>query len=229
MESNAEISLHKSEIMENEKSIENVPQSLKIPENLFVIGTVNVDETTYMFSPKVLDRSNTIEFLTPSAKGYMNIEKIFNSINSNYSYLEDPLSNVDIRNTSLIELKKLFGELNTSKGKFWDLMAIELEKFQNVLRKIGFDFGFRVINEIIRFMYVSWVYEGNPSKWDNWPRYFDSQIKQKMLPRSHGSQRTLEKTLNDLSVLCGDYPTSKAKLEEMIDVLKKQRYVSFTN
>ena len=32
--------------------------------NLLVIGTVNVDETTYMFSPKVLDRANTIEFST---------------------------------------------------------------------------------------------------------------------------------------------------------------------
>ena len=78
-------------------------------------------------------------------------------------------------------------------------------------------------------MYVSWVYEGKLSRWDNWPRYFDAQIKQKMLPRIHGSQRTLEKSLNDLSALCEDYPTSKDKLEEMIDVLKKQRYVSFTS
>ena len=28
---------------------------LRVPRNLFVVGTVNVDETTYMFSPKVLD------------------------------------------------------------------------------------------------------------------------------------------------------------------------------
>jgi hypothetical protein len=44
------------------------PDNLKIgseiswPENLFIIGTVNIDETTYMFSPKVLDRANVIEF-----------------------------------------------------------------------------------------------------------------------------------------------------------------------
>lgn len=37
-------------------------QYLPWPENLFLIGTINVDETTYMFSPKVLDRSSTIEF-----------------------------------------------------------------------------------------------------------------------------------------------------------------------
>jgi MrcB-like, N-terminal domain len=33
-----------------------------IPTNLIVVGTVNVDETTYMFSPKVLDRAFTFEF-----------------------------------------------------------------------------------------------------------------------------------------------------------------------
>jgi len=39
-----------------------VPASLILPQNLFIIGTVNIDETTYMFSPKVLDRANVIEF-----------------------------------------------------------------------------------------------------------------------------------------------------------------------
>lgn len=39
-----------------------IPGKLKIPPNVYITGTVNVDETTYMFSPKVLDRANVIEF-----------------------------------------------------------------------------------------------------------------------------------------------------------------------
>ncbi len=39
-----------------------IDPALRLPSNLFIIGTVNVDETTYMFSPKVLDRANVIEF-----------------------------------------------------------------------------------------------------------------------------------------------------------------------
>lgn len=35
--------------------------NLYIPENLYIIGTVNMDETTFPFSKKVLDRANTIE------------------------------------------------------------------------------------------------------------------------------------------------------------------------
>src|SRR5690554_557988 len=42
-------------------------------KNLFIIGTVNIDETTYMFSPKVLDRANTIEFRVDEA----NIKSFF--------------------------------------------------------------------------------------------------------------------------------------------------------
>ena len=39
-----------------------VPASLALPTNLMVTGTVNVDETTYGFSPKVLDRAMVLEF-----------------------------------------------------------------------------------------------------------------------------------------------------------------------
>ena len=37
-------------------------KEIKLPTNLYIIGTVNMDETTYPFSKKVLDRANTIEF-----------------------------------------------------------------------------------------------------------------------------------------------------------------------
>ena len=40
---------------------------IALPRNLFIVGTVNVDETTYLFSPKVLDRANTIEFRVASS------------------------------------------------------------------------------------------------------------------------------------------------------------------
>src|SRR5699024_6915901 len=56
MESNEQIPLYSA------KERNGVPNTLSLPSNLFIIGTVNVDETTSMFSPKVLDRANTIGF-----------------------------------------------------------------------------------------------------------------------------------------------------------------------
>lgn len=78
-------------------------------------------------------------------------------------------------------------------------------------------------------MAVAYKYENEPENWTNWKRYFDAQIKQKMLPKLHGPQKVIGETLDNLLEACEEYPTSKAKLEEMANVLEKQRYVSFIN
>jgi 5-methylcytosine-specific restriction enzyme B len=43
-------------------SVDEVPASIQWPANLFIIGSVNMDETTHPFSDKVLDRAFTLEF-----------------------------------------------------------------------------------------------------------------------------------------------------------------------
>lgn len=220
---------------------------LDIPDNLLVVGTVNVDETTYMFSPKVLDRANTIEFPTMAAKEYMNSDfKEFDFKNINY--LMNPLEDLDVRNMNVYDLKDIFMFINCSEGNLWDVLSNELDLFQSILKKINFDFGFRVINEILRFMFVSWRYEDSPQNWENWERYFDAQVKQKILPKLHGSQKAIGQTINELFNAClierknnADarlvdltkddcrYYTSAVKLQNMAKILSNQRYVSFIN
>ena len=50
--------------------IDRVPPSIAWPANLFIIGTVNMDETTYPFSDKVLDRAFTFEFWEADLVGW---------------------------------------------------------------------------------------------------------------------------------------------------------------
>lgn len=220
---------------------------LDIPDNLLIVGTVNVDETTYMFSPKVLDRANTIEFPTMAAKEYMNSDfKEFDFKNINY--LMNPLEDLDVRNMNVYDLKDIFMFINCSEGNLWNVLSNELDLFQSILKKINFDFGFRVINEILRFMFVSWRYEDSPQNWENWERYFDAQVKQKILPKLHGSQKAIGQTINELFNAClierknnADarlvdltkddcrYYTSAVKLQNMTKILSNQRYVSFIN
>lgn len=220
---------------------------LDIPDNLLIVGTVNVDETTYMFSPKVLDRVNTIEFPTMAAKEYMNSDfKEFDFKNINY--LMNPLEDLDVRNMNVYDLKDIFMFINCSEGNLWNVLSNELDLFQSILKKINFDFGFRVINEILRFMFVSWRYEDSPQNWENWERYFDAQVKQKILPKLHGSQKAIGQTINELFNAClierknnADarlvdltkddcrYYTSAVKLQNMAKILSNQRYVSFIN
>jgi len=255
MESNAEISLHKSEIMENKNEGKYVPKNLKIPENLFVIGTVNVDETTYMFSPKVLDRANVIEFSTIPVNSYMLNGIIQNELKGDIEYIENPLSNNKLEGkksfkySRIEDLKEYFEAVETVNGTIlWNVLSEEMNRFQKELKIAGFDFGFRVIDEILRFMYVSWVYEGKPKVWEDWMHFFDAQIKQKMLPKIHGSQRVIEPLLEKLFNCCYNgelskplrqleidfdpnikYKKSAIKIQEMDKVLYDQRYVSFIN
>jgi MoxR-like ATPase len=43
------------------EAVDNVPPSIPWPRNLFILGTVNMDETTHAFSDKVLDRAFSFE------------------------------------------------------------------------------------------------------------------------------------------------------------------------
>ena len=223
-------------------------ETLKLPDNLFIIGTVNVDETTYMFSPKVLDRANTIEFETVLAWDYMSSSNNIGDFEGDIEYLQDPLNDSNISNLNIDDLKEVFSEITFEGDNLWDTLAMELTVFQETLKGSGFDFGFRVINEILRFMVVAWRYENSPNDWDNWERYFDAQIKQKILPKLHGSEKAIGGVLTNLFNIClvdrnnnenpknsivyeedCRYYTSALKIKEMARVLSDQRYVSFIN
>ena len=243
-----------------------VRQKLEIPPNLFIIGTVNVDETTYMFSPKVLDRANGLEFETYPVMDYLEF-KSDNDFKYDYkSPLEYSLLNTvlidgegyDLKNINYVEFNSIL-----SKGKYkkiWNELSKELAKFQLVLKESGFDFGFRVVNEIIRFVIASLEYIDNDNDDEKWSYAFDTQIKQKILPKLHGSENVIRDTLENLLKLSyygneinfdsnnpeslfkelntlempdniggAKYPESAKKLDNMIRVLDKQRYVSFIN
>lgn len=62
-------------------------KSVKWNRNLKIIGTVNVDESTYMFAPKVLDRANVIEMNGMSPREY--IENVIESDEKIYKSLKD--------------------------------------------------------------------------------------------------------------------------------------------
>ena len=201
-----------------------------------------------MFSPKVLDRANTIEFDTVTAWDYMVSDVGDNDFKGNVDYLQSPLIDSDISSLNIEDLKEILSEISYDEDNLWDTLAIELTVLQENLKDSSFDFGFRVINEILRFMVVAWRYENSPNKWNNWQRYFDAQIKQKILPKLHGSEKAIGNVLTNLFNQCLEernnnenpknfdinknncrYYTSALKLQNMSKVLSDQRYVSFIN
>ena len=163
-------------------------EKIPYPNNLFIVGTVNVDETTYMFSPKVLDRANTFEFRVDTADLSENVRKP---------------TRCEAGDPSLTK-----GLLAIAKNDNWHLEnpARGLDKFIEHLRNLhkilawhGFEFGHRVFYEAVRFsaMYSA---AGNDDPEDA----LDLQIMQKVLPRLHGSRRRIEPIICALGQFCFD-------------------------
>lgn len=186
METNKNISLHSCEDNKN-----NVPKEIQIPKNLFIVGTVNIDETTYMFSPKVLDRANVIEFRVTADE----IENFLdNPIKVNLKELESS-------GTGMAESFINFAKDDTLRVKDpEDFKAIkeELKRFFVELKKTGAEFGYRSASEIMRF---AAVLNNIDSTW-NITQIIDAAIMQKLLPKLHGSRSKLKKVLITLGSFC---------------------------
>jgi 5-methylcytosine-specific restriction enzyme B len=165
-----------------------VPSSIKLPKNLFVIGTVNIDETTYMFSPKVLDRANVIEFRVTK-------EEMSNYLDSATKLDLDSLTaNGATMGASFVAIAN--DRSLTAKNK--NELNEELLKFFIELKKSGAEFGYRSASEMNRFAAV--VNELEPT-WAQW-QIVDAAIMQKLLPKVHGSRKKLEPVLKKLGELC---------------------------
>lgn len=170
-------------------AIDGVPPRLPWPTNLFVVGTVNVDETTYMFSPKVLDRANTIEFRV--SRGDMH---------SHMSGTEERVSIRKLEGAGAAYARAFLaaGSAGLNKAAIAKQFGEEIGLLFDVLQGAGAEFGFRSATEMLRFFQA---YEllgpaEDPSV------AVDAQVLQKVLPRMNGSRKRLEGLLCALGVFC---------------------------
>lgn len=188
MESHESISLWKG--VANEGVVEdNTPQCIKLPHNLFIIGTINVDETTYMFSPKVLDRANVIEF------------KI--SLEEMKTFL---IGMKEIDCTSINGIAAGMGAdfvrlAKTREFEKDEAIAITLQNFFKELKGVNAEFGYRSATEIFRFICHAKNNDDTERRMsDN--EIVDAAIVQKLLPKLHGSRKKLDPALKGLWKLC---------------------------
>jgi 5-methylcytosine-specific restriction protein B len=188
MESREKISLWNSNT-DSDKEIDGVPQRIDLPKNLFVIGTINVDETTYMFSPKVLDRANVIEFKISSKEMGEFLQEMR-----------------EIDRDSIIGQAAGMGEDFVAKACKKDLAqdgeAVEmLQKFFDELKNVNAEFGYRSATEIFRFICQAKANDDTDKKMTD-EEILDAAIVQKLLPKLHGSRKKLEPVLAQLWKLC---------------------------
>ncbi len=179
---------------------------LIIPENLYIVGTVNMDETTFPFSKKVLDRANTIEF------SHVDFE-----LPDEFDDKEVAPSMVgnDFLKANYLNLKKDCKDRWESVNTFNDTVS----KVNDILKKGDAHFGYRMRDEIIFYM----LYNEDMGLLSE-KEAFDNQIMQKILPRIQGSSETTANLLKELftKVCAGPY-TSKSGQS---DARKMEAYLS---
>lgn len=217
-----------------DEDAEKLYSNLMIPENLYIIGTVNMDETTFPFSKKVLDRANTIEF------SYVDFN-LPESISSNEAEA------VEVKNEFL---RSDYLKLRIDCIDKWEAVKkfnYDITKINSVLEKSDSHFGYRMRDEIIFYM----LYNDEFGLLDE-KEAFDNQIMQKILPRIQGSSESTANILRELFKICAgsfinnngqtdghkmksyldnkgiaDYPKSAEKICKMLRRYEDDDFTSF--
>ncbi len=189
------IKLHSESEMETEGG-DRIPGEISLPPNLYIIGTLNTDETTRSLSPKVLDRGFVLEFgdvdmanYPPSKTGKG--EPSSKLIKGMLGELQKPfgasfLSHVG--NKGLInERVKAFKQ----EESYWN----RLKALSELLQPHDLHFGYRIIDEIALFVLAAGQSEVAKLNEDE---AFDLAVCSKVLPKFYGTRARLEKPLKNI-------------------------------
>jgi 5-methylcytosine-specific restriction enzyme B len=192
MESGEAIHLHDDPQVEEE---EDIPRRIAIPRNVFVIGTVNVDETTYMFSPKVLDRAFVLEFNDVDLKGLAGAVHAESSEST-------PLALVNLEGGLKLRGPATDAEWQRFERVLDGAASALLHKLHAALAIENRHFGYRVAREVARFVDLAIEQAGESDAAAR--AALDVAVLAKILPKLHGSQAEIEQTLKRLMSIAID-------------------------
>lgn len=216
-------------------------KGLTLPPNLIIMGTVNMDETTFSFSRKVLDRAMSIEM------NEVDFEKFFDGTSEQ---VVPTLSSVEIK--LLVNRPIKASEVKDSLGNISIKIINYLTDVNKLLEGTPFKLGYRSANEAM--LYVSSAVDFG---YDDIVKALDEFSLMKVLSRIEGDETKLSIDNNDdritnignltqtadrygqttiLSVLkaimvkhFGNVENSESmkKLDEMIEILHREHFVSY--
>lgn len=171
------------------------PRELRLPPNLYIIGTVNVDETTHAFSSKVLDRAFTLELTEADFRAYP-------PHHTGAVPLTDALRQALLEQFSrngkfaCMEKTVISAYISTHPQ-----VRNRLQTLNDLLRPYDLHFGYRVFDEIVAFLAAA--EENNLyANLGGMEAAFDAAVLMKVLPKFHGSRGKLERPLQAVLAWC---------------------------
>ena len=187
---------------------------LTIPQNLFVIGTVNMDETTFSFSRKVLDRAMTIEMNEVDLMG--GLEK-------------DSKNDLGYIGNAIIGKAAEGKDIYATNKALCDEVITYLQKVNDVLEGTPFKIAYRTRNEFLLYAVNRLVIAPNSELWQT----LDEMTSMKILSRIEGDNERCEHVLRELKNLLtetvGNHAEDSASLKKIDEMLAKLKsgYTSY--
>lgn len=187
---------------------------LTIPENLFVVGTVNMDETTFSFSRKVLDRAMTIEMNEVNLKGGLEAGGA-----AEFGYIGEDL----------------MGEAAEGRDIYADNQALcddiitYLGKVNEILEGTPFKIAYRTRNEFLLYAVNRIHFATDSELWQT----LDEMTSMKILSRIEGDNERCERVLREMKNLLtetvGNHAPDSVSLKKIDEMTLKLKsgYTSY--
>lgn len=158
-----------------------------LPPNLIVVGTVNMDETTFFFSRKVLDRAMTIE---------MNEVDLWGGLTDRYELIER--QSVETLVGTVVEGVDVYA----SNKAVCDTCLTYLQKVNEVLEDTPFKVAYRTRNEVLLYVVNNLPYNKSADGTTLSQEYviaraLDEITNMKILSRIEGDESKVRKDLLD--------------------------------
>jgi len=185
-------------------------KGLTLPKNLLVLGTVNMDETTFSFSRKVLDRAMSI------VMNDVEYDKFFTG------ETEKDMAEFDDATKELLIDRPIRGLEAEDNGA--EQVEQYLTAINEVLNGTPFKLGYRAANEALLYVSAAHQFEGSIDV----NAALDEFTMMKILSRIEGDKRSIGHLLDDLQRVINDsYPSSNKKLVQMAKTLQNKQFVSY--
>lgn len=197
---------------------------LRIPSNLIVIGTVNMDETTHQFSRKVIDRAMTIEMNIEDAE--TPFQDFFNGSDALHYY--DSPQPRELFLPKVVQAADALAELKEEDADYLKANVPQLLfKLNRSLDGTPFKIAYRVQNELVLYFYALRQEQPEEEAEKLLASAMDAILMMKVLPRIEGDEDLLGKPLKELAEFTTVYPQASKKITEMQQRLPQAHFTSF--
>lgn len=187
---------------------------LTVPENLFVVGTVNMDETTFSFSRKVLDRAMTIEMNEVDLKGGLEAGG-----SAEFGYIGEDLMG------DAAEGKDIYAD----NQALCDDIITYLGKVNEILEGTPFKIAYRTRNEFLLYAVNRLHFATDSKLWQT----LDEMTSMKILSRIEGDNERCERVLREMKQLLtetvGEHAPDSVSLKKIDEMTLKLKsgYTSY--